>query len=158
MKKIKVFWNGEKLKEIYPYATKWEVFKFRAKSILKRIFWLAVLIGVIYGVAVSYRYCNPRVVQVITEKNMEFPVLDRIAKCESGNNQLAKNGQVVVHVNKNGSVDVGAMQINLSVWGQKATDLGYNLMVGKDNRAFALFIYQNYGTDSWSSSENCWNK
>jgi len=69
----------------------------------------------------------------------------RIAKCESGNSHYDKNGQVLI----NKSRDVGRYQINVQVWGKKATELGYDLYNEKDNEAFALWLFENKGSEPW---------
>lgn len=79
------------------------------------------------------------------------PVMKRIAKCESGG-QHYKNGQVVI----NPTQDAGLYQINLPVWSKTATQMGLNLMVEADNEAFAMYLYENYGTEPWYSSAKCW--
>jgi hypothetical protein len=79
----------------------------------------------------------------------------RIAKCESGNNQFDKNGQVLIHVNTDGSYDIGRYQVN-SVHEKEATKLGFNLMDEKDNTAYAKYLYENRGTGDWYSSRSCW--
>ncbi len=84
------------------------------------------------------------------------PVMERILKAESGNHHFAANGQVLVHINKNNTVDVGVAQINLAVWGKKAKELGYDLFNEEDNRAFAEYLYRNYGTEPWYSSSKNW--
>ncbi len=95
---------------------------------------------------------------VEVESTKEAPVLTRIAKCESGNKHIGSNGQVILNANTNGSVDVGVMQINERIWGKKATELGLNLWVEKDNRAFGKYLYDNFGTEPWVWSKACWNK
>lgn len=87
----------------------------------------------------------------------DIPVMDRIAKCESSNSQTDKTGQVVIHVNSNGTYDSGRYQINSS-WNATATKMGYNLANDNDNKAFAMWLYTNVGTSPWSSSSKCWNK
>lgn len=97
------------------------------------------------------------------------PVMERIAKAESGNShfcttELIKNGmckkgelgQVLLHANKNGTVDIGKYQINLTVWGAKATEQKLNLFNEKDNETFAYWLYKNYGTEPWYSSKENW--
>jgi len=53
------------------------------------------------------------------------PVMERIAKCESGNTHY-RNGQVIFNANKGGSVDIGLYQIN-SIWNKKATEMKLDL-------------------------------
>ena len=96
--------------------------------------------------------------QVVTVKDTTLsPVMVRIAKCESGNVQKGKDGQIVIHVNKDGSYDMGLFQIN-STWNKTATKLGYDLTNNNDNQSFAEWLYENIGTSPWSSSSQCWNK
>ncbi len=82
----------------------------------------------------------------------------RIAKCESGGKQFDSNGQVILHANTNGTVDVGKYQLNMSVWGKTAAQMKLNLMEEKDNETFAQWLYLNKGTEAWYSSKSCWNK
>lgn len=101
---------------------------------------------------------NADVPQTITvEKEMAAPVLDRIAKCESGGSQTAKDGQVVIHVNTNGTWDIGKYQIN-SIHGADATKRGFNLYTEEGNTAYAKYMYANLGTGDWSSSQGCWKR
>lgn len=88
----------------------------------------------------------------------DAPVLKRIAKCESDARQKsAKNGQITYHVNSDGTVDIGIMEIN-SVHFAEATRLGLDLTREEDNMKFAKWLYANYGTEPWYSSRSCWNK
>lgn len=173
MKTIKVFYGDTRLKDIYPYATKWQVFKFKAMRFIRKV---AIVTGIMFAVALcvfigskafpsTVYVSKPITVQVVAPS----PVLSRIADCESGvrnasgrsvtgsASQYDKNGQVVMRPNKNGSVDVGIMQINVATWGMKATALGYDLTSESDNKAMALWIYENRGTEDWYSSKSCWN-
>src|SRR3954468_6425678 len=72
------------------------------------------------------------------------PVMQRIATAESHSHQYGTSGQVLIHVNTNGTVDLGKYQIN-SIWFATATKLGYDLTKEKDNEAFALWLYENKG-------------
>lgn len=93
-------------------------------------------------------------VQIITAPS---PILDRIALCESHNSQLNPNGQVLVHVNTNGTVDIGRFQIN-SIHEAEATKLGFDLFTDKGNTGYANWLYANRGTSDWQSSQHCWGK
>lgn len=84
------------------------------------------------------------------------PVMERIAKCES-NNQHYRNGQVIFNSNKDGTVDIGLYQIN-SIHSKNATKLGFDLTKEEDNKAYAMYLYANHGTELWYSSVKCWNK
>lgn len=164
MKKIKVFLYGKPLREIYPHASKWKVFKYRTHQFLLKVFRISIatafVIGILSGTFVAGRDIAPKTIfaekEVVKEIDPQYPVLERIAKCESGGVQVAQNGQVIVKGNKNGSVDMGKYQINLSIWGKKATQLGFNLTTEEGNTEMAKWLYRNKGTGAWSNSQNCW--
>ena len=90
-------------------------------------------------------------------QDIKYPVLDRIAVCESNNKHFDKNGQVLMRGNSNKTVDVGIFQIN-SVWFSKATELGLDLTKEADNREFAKYLYTTRGTEDWVYSKKCWAK
>jgi hypothetical protein len=161
-KMLKVIYNGDFLCNIYPHATKWQVFKYRLALLTRRTLMVIFALGMLYGAFYGGRttsiptYVRAEV-QVPVEVEIKAPVMERIAKCESGGIQT-KNGQVVVNVNSNGTYDQGKYQIN-SIWNKKAGEMGLNLAIEKDNEAFAMYLYKNYGTDPWNSSKKtCWSK
>ena len=118
------------------------------------IFGLLLSMGA-FGFWVCGQYF-PRYKEVPVE--IEAPVMARIMECESQNKHLDKNGQVKISLNKNGTVDIGIAQINLTYWGATAGTMGLDLTKEEDNKAFAMWLYKNHGTGDWSSSEKCWNK
>lgn len=146
--------------------SKFQIFKFKAFRFIKRTTLVVASINIIaWAIVGGYNYAKSSLipVTVFADKivevpvEIESPVMARIAKCESGNIQF-KNGQVVINVNTNGTYDQGRYQIN-SIWNKKAGEMGYNLSVEKDNAAFAMYLYKNYGTEPWGASRaNCWNK
>jgi hypothetical protein len=85
-----------------------------------------------------------------------FPeVLERIAICESHNQQFNENGKVLRGgYNKH---DIGKYQINDLYWGDYAKDLGLDIYSEEGNEALALAIYEKYGTAPWNWSKKCWN-
>lgn len=150
---MKIFYNGRRL------DGKFDSFKCKANRAWKKFLWYSY-----FGVAAWLIFqaggaFNPSVhfVQAEKEANSTAAVLQRIAKCESGNSHYDKNGQVLLRANTNGSVDVGKFQIN-SVWFAKATELGLDITKEGDNEAMALWIYENRGTEDWYSSKHCWQK
>lgn len=96
--------------------------------------------------------------EIVREVDVASPILERIAKCESGGSHYDANGQVLMVANTNKSVDVGKYQINNKVWGKKATELGFNLVVEEDNHSMAKWIFYNRGTEDWKYSRKCWVK
>lgn len=142
---------------------KWYNFKLKVKNFIKKIiFWLLIAL-MIAGVIQYFRWAYPTteikevVKEVIINQDIKYPVLDRIAQCESGNKHYDKNGQVMLRGNNNKTVDVGVFQIN-SLWFSKATELGLDLTKEADNREFAKYLYTTRGTVDWIYSQKCWNK
>jgi hypothetical protein len=157
--KTKVEYMGKRLKVVSTKA------KNVVMGILKGVLKVAIVLSVIYaiyffgklnGTSTIYK-SNVEVKEVIVEVTKKSQVMERIAKCESSTGHYGPSGQVIFNANNNGSVDVGKYQIN-TVWFKKATELGYDLTVEEDNEAFAMWIYDNRGTEDWYSSKKCWNK
>jgi len=55
MKSINVMWNGKKLREIYPHATPFQVFKWKMKKFFRKVVILAIISAVLYT---GYRILN----------------------------------------------------------------------------------------------------
>lgn len=83
------------------------------------------------------------------------PILVKIAKCESLNKHLDKEGRVKLGTNPN---DIGRYQINSTIWGRIAHEKGWNLYIEEDNKKMALYLFNEYGTVPWRNSAHCWNK
>jgi hypothetical protein len=166
MKKLKVFYNGVYLKDVYPYATKWEVIKYRlARGIrvlgIQAIIALALLTSNQIGqnTVEPIKVYADKVVEVDKELSaLDIPVLKKIIMCESGGKHYAKNGQVVTKANENGTTDIGIAQINLFYWGQTASLMKLDLTKEKDNLEFAKWLFMQKGDSPWTASSKCWNK
>lgn len=140
---------------------KWVTFKSKVRAFFKKVIFWAVVIVAIAGVVQYFRWAYPTEVivekEVLVEREITYPVLERIAICESNNKHFGESGQVLMVGNTNKSVDVGRYQIN-SLWFKKANELGLDLTLEKDNEAFAIYLYKTYGTEPWVWSKKCWNK
>lgn len=90
------------------------------------------------------------------EKRAVPPILKRIAECESGNTHYDKNGQVLMIGNTNKTVDVGRYQINDHYQGNSATAVGLDITKEEDNEKYAIWLFENYGTEPWIHSKKCW--
>lgn len=145
----------------YIYLTKWKAFKYKVSVFFKKLFKVSLSLSVIALAFYAGQFSSSTTTYAQPIEKIvlaDSPVLDRIAKCESPNGQLAKNGQVQVHANSNGTVDAGMYQINIQVWGAKATELGYDLFSKEGNKKMAEWLYANKGTSPWYSSAKCWDK
>lgn len=165
MKRIKalfkvIFGFGIRLKDVWPYATRWQTFGFKALRYTGNTIKITLIICAAYGYGEVRTYFFPNT--VYAERRVEVPVenpspvMDRIAKCESGAMHM-KNGQVIIRANTNKTVDIGYYQIN-SIWNKKAAELGYDLTKEEDNKSFGIWLYKNFGTEPWVYSKTCWNK
>ena len=162
-KKVKIFCMGKRLKDIYPHATKYQVFKYKVRKFAHRCLLLVIVGAILFGIFEAGRYVSPEKViytsqEVIKEVPVKAPLLDKIAKCESPNGHFGKNGQVSNYGNKNGTVDIGAYMINSYYWGQTATDMGLNLWVEADNKEFAEWLFSEKGSEPWIATKSCWRK
>lgn len=86
----------------------------------------------------------------------DIPIMAKIAKCESRNRHLDKNGNVL-----RGEVtplDRGVMQINLYYHEATAAKLGLDVHNLNDNVAYARYLYEKEGAKPWMSSSKCWTK
>ena len=151
-KTVVVYRNGKRYQSFNPDGYKGRLCALRES--LKRIGKLFVILLVLsLSMAGLGYHLTKGEAKVIIEKPIietEIPlILQKIAKCESGNNQNAK------HIDP---ADVGKYGIRVTVWGRKAHELGWDLYTEYGNEQMALWIYHNRGTEDWYSSQKCWNK
>jgi hypothetical protein len=132
-------------------------FKIALKNFFRRVLRVGMFGLVIYVAFIAGRYIAPTetIVNVVEAESKIPPVMQRIAKCESGGRHFDVNGQILMRSNTNRSVDVGKYQIN-TVWFKKATEMGLDITKEVDNEKFAMWIYENRGTGDWYSSAKCW--
>lgn len=142
--------------------------KTKIKVFAKFVVGVGMLMGIGLAVGLSVGFTNSADAQTVyiskevqVPVEMTAPVLDRISDCESGTgkvgsaSQFNKAGQVLVHVNTNGTYDIGKYQIN-SIHNADATKRGFNLSTEEGNTGYAKYMYANLGTGDWSSSQACW--
>jgi hypothetical protein len=92
----------------------------------------------------------------VREYFAETPILAEIARCESSFRHVGKDGKVLRgEVNKS---DLGLLQVNKYYHGEKAEDLGFDLMTVDGNLAYAKYLYDKEGTAPWNASKKCWSK
>lgn len=92
----------------------------------------------------------------IRKEFADTPILVDIARCESTFRQFHNDGTVVRgRVNKS---DVGVMQINLAYHADTAKKMGLDLYTVEGNAAYGKYLYDKYGSQPWSASEQCWSR
>jgi hypothetical protein len=166
MKKTKIFFGNQYVESFNCNGkkyTKMQILKIKVKRFFRRLFIGLAVIAVVVLASMYARWAYPTIEvkevikEVVVERPIDYPVLKRIAVCESNDKHFGESGQVLMVGNTNKSVDVGRYQIN-SLWFKKANELGLDLTLEKDNEAFAIYLYKTYGTEPWIWSKKCWNK
>ncbi len=79
----------------------------------------------------------------------------QIARCESTFRHTLNDGTVLK--GRVDPADTGVMQINMRYHGEKAQELGLNLMDRYDNMEYARDLYERQGTQPWKASSPCWS-
>ena len=105
---VKVWYMGKRLKDMYPHATGWQMFKYKVKKFFRRLFIWTAIITSIWGIYKIGGLMNPATIytkaEVIKEVEVRAPIQDRIAGCESEGNRNSKGS----HYDKRGQVRLGA--------------------------------------------------
>lgn len=81
------------------------------------------------------------------------PIMKKIAECESGDRQFYEDGSLVRGLR---SADTGRFQINYVHW-EKAKSMGIDLQTTQGNAEYALYLYNQKGTQPWYMSKDCWS-
>lgn len=86
----------------------------------------------------------------------DYPILVKIAECESQFRQYDAQGNILKgKVNKG---DLGLMQINKYYHEERANELGLDLETIEGNMAYAKYLYEKEGEKPWLSSSKCWKQ
>jgi hypothetical protein len=160
MKKLKVFYNGVYLRDIYPHATKWEITKYRfARGI--RVLGIQAVIALALLTSHQIGQVTVEPIKVYADKIVEvdrakvFPqILEKICKAESGSRQFNKNGSVLR--GKENPSDIGYCQISEVIWNDTARKLGYDIYTEQGNKDMAVWLLEHYGSEPWFLSKHNW--
>ncbi len=166
---------GKRLRDLYPHATGFQVFKWKARRVLRQIAIASLVVGfssgLLYTAFTIGGVANPKMVYAVKEKlipdNSVPPILKRIAQAESLNSHYCTDtlvkagmcakgalGQVLVNPTR----DIGKYGINLLYNGKWCAGKGYNLFIEADNEQCALELFRERGSEPWSASKANWNK
>lgn len=170
-KKVRLYINGERQKDIRPNMTKWQIFIYKVKRFFKVLFWGIVLMSIVIGIFEAGRYLYPAKVYTTQEiiKEVQFfpPILNKISQAESWNSHYCTQKLVDGHLCKQGALgqvlvnntlDVGKYAINLNYNGKWCADKGYNIFDEKQNEQCALELFYARGSEPWNASKHNWNK
>lgn len=99
---------------------------------------------------------SKNVERFINDYFADIPIMIEIAKCESRNRHLDKNGEILK--GEITPLDRGVMQINLYYHENTAEKMGLDVHNLDDNVAYARYLYEKQGARPWMSSSKCWSK
>jgi len=154
------------------YTTKFQRLIAQVKWYIKRTIQLlaigGITLGACYAIFMAGWYSKPEHIEAQTVET--YPILHKIAIAESYDSQFCtaeivkkkgchsyEVGSVLIHVNKNGTYDIGRYAIN-SIHLKDALALGYNVYLEEDNYQFAKHLFKTQGSEPWSASKANWNK
>lgn len=100
---------------------------------------------------------EPKPVMIEVRKTVP-PLMEKIAKCESGGTQFKADGEIVVGLLTDPRLgqDLGKWQINTKYHGARAKELGIDLTTEYGNEKYAMLLYEEQGTSPWLASARCW--
>lgn len=131
---LKVIYNGDFLCNIYPHATKWQVFKYRLALLTRQTLMVVFALGMLYGAFFTGRVTTSPIFVNAEDKSgimfqskidsLKKETVDLIMKCESAG-YSEDDGIVIFDTNAKGSF--GQFQF------QKSTVIHfYKTLYGKD--------------------------
>lgn len=174
MKKIKVFQNGKRLRDVYPYATKFQVFKFKLAKFVRKVVVTSFIIGLIAGAyQVGKETTSSTVVQAedtsremleVRIDTLKDKVVSDIQKCESAGHKES-DGLIVFDSNKKASLGTMQFQIDTVIhyysvlYKQKITKKEAALIALDDEKATSLakdIMFKD--SKGWRNWFNCGTK
>lgn len=119
-KMIKVIYNGQPLKNIYPHATRFQVFKYKLAKIVRKAVIASFILGAIYGAYnAGMASTDPVIVEATKEvdvsdtrfkvkiQNLKEGVANQLMKCESAGH--SENDGIVIF-DSNAKPSIGQFQ------------------------------------------------
>jgi hypothetical protein len=130
-KAVKVYLWGERMKDIYPHATKWQVFKYKTAIFLRKLT-LALLVALAIALTAINTFPKHQIVDKVIEVDnldtkiveLKGEVLDTLRSCES---RGGKESDGLITFDSNKQASIGTYQF------QKDTVIRYyKALYGKD--------------------------
>lgn len=113
---------------------------------------LLTAIVMIATMVVSTGAFGNEVENVVRQEFGKYPVLIRIAKCESQFRQWRPDGEVL----RNPSGATGVMQIMPQYHKKSAQKMGMDIETLHGNLRYARHLHKTQGTRPWNASKHCW--
>ena len=131
---LRVTYMGEPLKNIYPHATRFQVFKYKLAMFTRKALIASFLLGAIYGAfKVGRITTSPIFVQAEDKSSQMYQdkidglkdaVLEKLSACESAGH---KESDGIIIMDTNDKISIGQFQ-----WQVSSVKHYYKLMTGKD--------------------------
>ena len=96
---------------------------------------------------------TPTVKEAVIAEFGSNSIMVRIASCESGFRQFAKDGSVLKNPH---STAKGVFQVMYSIHNAAALKMGMDVLTTEGNIAYARVLYDTQGTVPWNASKYCW--
>ena len=122
MKKLPVYWQGKKLRDVYPHASRFQVFKYRTGMFLTRLFkWTLVSSMIAGSIFASYKMgeqaapekitmaYQEKLVNSLPEKieSLKSKVIEDLKSCES---KGYKETDGIIILDSNNKMSIGLLQ------------------------------------------------
>lgn len=121
MKKLKVFYMDKRLKDIYPHATRFQVFKYKLARFVRKVVICSFILGAIYGAFQVGRITTEPILVKAEDKSatlyaqkvdaLKTKVVAEIQSCESAGHKEA-DGIIIFDTNNKASI--GTMQFQVA--------------------------------------------
>ena len=165
MRKTKIFYGNQYKGSFYVGKS----LMYKAAKVTKRVLLVLASLNILTWASIGgYRYAKETLapVTVFAEKKVEVPVkefppiLQKICNAEVTGDKNIPSHQF----NKDGSVvrgkitpsDIGYCQISEIIWNDTARKLGYDIFTEEGNKAMAIWLFENYGSEPWYLSKKNW--
>lgn len=179
MKKIKVTWNGERLRDIYPHATKMQVLKYKIRKFIQRLLFvmkwgfIAISFMLLAFWTGGYVYSSEKIlfqdrevkVDTLSLKieSLKGAVLDDLKSCESSD---VEESIGIIKFDSNSVASIGSYQFQVktvigyykSLYNTEITGKEAILIALEDSKARELakdiIFKENGGIENWKTCAN----
>ena len=138
-KKVKLYINGIRKKDIYQYMTKWQIFLHRVKTFFKVLVGGIILVAMLVGIFELGAFLKPNVVYkdkevvldnlVVKVNELKGQLVSEIQKCESAGYD-ENDGIITFDGNKNKKVEIPS--IGTYQWKKSSIIYYYDTLYQKD--------------------------
>ena len=123
---MKVFMDGKRLKDIYPHATRWQVFKYKCARFIRKVL-IVGIIGTVFAVMTLILFPRYKVMDKIVKVDnlavkvveLKSEVMNDLRECES-QGAVEDDGLIIFDSNKKASIGLYQFQKSTIIYYYKA--------------------------------------